>query len=348
MRPLQFLLMVGALILAPLAMIALAATPAPDASAIEMGQNLSRAPVLSVETIRENWWDAERDRALPVKIYLPAGRGPAPVIVFSHGLGRSCEDYAYLGLTWATRGFMTVFVQHPGSDESVWKGTLRPHKNLKRAYDNKNNLYRRPDDLRFALDRLARLQSQGVSWAGRADLSRVGVAGNDWGAEAAMSLAGEVMPNGRSNLDPRVRAMLALSPTVDPGAMPWEAAYGDIRVPCFYISGTDDNGRIGVTKASERRIPFDSNNLAEQYLMILYGGDHMVYAGHRHGRREMAQDAVYQGMIREASCLFWEAYLKNDASAVCRMAEGELKALIRGQARLERKTPSPKSLAVSQ
>jgi pimeloyl-ACP methyl ester carboxylesterase len=284
-----------------------------------------------------------------VKIYLPAAApGPSPVIVFSHGLGRSCEDYAYLGLAWASRGFLTVFVQHPGSDESVWRGSLRPHQRLKQAYENKANLYQRPGDLRFVLDRLTELQRQGGSWAGRADMSRVGAAGNDWGAEAALALAGELMPDGGTALDPRIEAVLALSPTVEPGALSWEAAYGGIRVPCFYITGTDDNGRIGDTKASQRRIPFDFNDRAEQYLMILYGGDHMVYAGHRHGRREIAQDAVYQRLIRDGSLLFWEAYLKKDPSAVRRMAEGELKTIVGGQARLERKLPSPKPLAASQ
>jgi predicted dienelactone hydrolase len=346
MRPLRFFLVLGALVHGGSAAIAPAAPPKPDALLLETGENVAAASVFPVETIRQTWWDPARGRALPVKIYLPAAPEPSPLIIFSHGLGRSCEDYAYLGLAWASRGFMTAVVQHPGSDESVWKGSPRKHKHLKQAYDDKSNLYCRPDDLRFVLDRFAELQRQGISWANRADLSRVGVAGNDWGAEAAMALAGQIMPNGRSALDPRIRAVLALSPTVEPGAMPWETAYGNIRVPCFYITGTDDNGRIGDTKAAERRIPFDFNDLTEQYLMILYGGDHMVYAGHRHGRREIAQDAAYQRLIREASLLFWEAYLGNDPSSASRLAEGELKKIIGGQARLERKSPSLKPLAI--
>ena len=42
-------------------------------------------------------------------------------MLFSHGLGGSREGSAFLGKHWAARGYVVVFLQHPGSDESVWK-----------------------------------------------------------------------------------------------------------------------------------------------------------------------------------------------------------------------------------
>jgi predicted dienelactone hydrolase len=309
-----------------------------DTLAAESTEN-SVVRIYSVNTIREQWRDPARGRALPVKIYLPAAcEEPLPVILFSHGLGRSCEDYGYLGNAWASHGLLVIFVQHPGSDETVWRGTLQPKKHLKQAYNNADNLRQRPLDLLFALDRLTELQEQGAAWAQQADLSRVGAAGNDWGAEAALALAGEVLPDGTTAKDPRIQAVLALSPTVDPGSLPLEAVYDEIEVPCFYVAGTDDNGKIGQTKAAERRLPFDYSRGADQFLMTLYGADHMVYAGHIWGRREANRDAHYQGMIRESSLIFWEAYLKNDPSAKRRLTEGDLKSVLSRQARLETKS----------
>ena len=66
--------------------------------------------------------DAGRDRAIPVLVYLPENTNAAPVVLFSHGLGGSRKGNAYLGNHWAARGYLAVFVQHPGSDDSVWKG----------------------------------------------------------------------------------------------------------------------------------------------------------------------------------------------------------------------------------
>jgi predicted dienelactone hydrolase len=65
--------------------------------------------------------DAKRDRNIPIRVYLPSEKSPAPVVLFSHGLGGSREGNAYLGTHWAARGYAAVFLQHPGSDTSVWK-----------------------------------------------------------------------------------------------------------------------------------------------------------------------------------------------------------------------------------
>src|SRR5262245_5767169 len=65
--------------------------------------------------------DAKRNRDIPVRVYLPEATQPAPVVLFSHGLGGSRNGNEFLGQHWARRGYVGVFVQHPGSDTSVWK-----------------------------------------------------------------------------------------------------------------------------------------------------------------------------------------------------------------------------------
>src|SRR5450432_2707225 len=65
--------------------------------------------------------DAKRSRDIPIRVYLPKEKAPAPVVLFSHGLGGSREGSAFLGNHWAARGYVAVFLQHPGSDESIWK-----------------------------------------------------------------------------------------------------------------------------------------------------------------------------------------------------------------------------------
>ncbi len=65
--------------------------------------------------------DGTRERKVPVRVYLPTGAAPAPVVLWSHGLGGSRDNSAYLGRHWSARGFVVVAMQHAGSDESVWQ-----------------------------------------------------------------------------------------------------------------------------------------------------------------------------------------------------------------------------------
>jgi predicted dienelactone hydrolase len=90
---------------------------------------------------------AERDREIPVRSYLPADKKPAPVVLFSHGLGGSRAGNQYLGEHWSARSYLVVFMQHPGSDESVWQEAPRFQRmaELNRAASAQTTLLRLKD-----------------------------------------------------------------------------------------------------------------------------------------------------------------------------------------------------------
>ena len=71
---------------------------------------------------------------------------------------------------------------------------------------------------------------------------------------------------------------------------------------------------IGETKAEDRRIPFDHLSAADAYLLVLNGGDHMVFSG-RIFRPESEMDKRFQEIILAGSTAFWDAYLKSDPYA---------------------------------
>ncbi len=85
---------------------------------------------------RAEWRDEARKRLVPIKVYYPAPPSECshPVIVFSHGLGGSREGCEYLGRMWASHGFVSIHPQHHGSDETVWRGKLRPIRALKASF----------------------------------------------------------------------------------------------------------------------------------------------------------------------------------------------------------------------
>jgi dienelactone hydrolase len=295
-----------------------------------------------VETTTDQWLDNTRDRQVPVRLYFPqSGKGPLPIIVFSHGLGGSRDGYAYLGRHWASYGYVSVHLQHQGSDTSAWKGKPQPLEAMRQAAADLRNSINRVADVRFAIDRLTKLQRESGPLGGRLDLARIGMAGHSFGAWTTLAIVGEVFitPGGREIAvgDPRVKAAIAMSAPVPRNKDQLDKAFGAIRIPCLHMTGTLDDSPIGETKAAQRRLPFDHIRGADQYLVTFIGGDHMIFSGRGRLLGDGAKDAMFQELICVATTAFWDGYLKGDRVAMRFLVDGELQKVLGKEAKLERK-----------
>lgn len=293
----------------------------------------------AVATVSYDWVDAARSRKVPVKIYYPEkGQGPFPVIIFSHGLGGSRDGYEYLGRHWASHGYVSVHVQHLGSDDAVWKESKELAKDLARAAAKPGNAVERPKDVSFVLDRVAALDRDVSPLKGRLDLRAIGMAGHSFGAWTTLAVAGQMLgPLQRSSLaDPRVKAAIEMSAPV-PRNADLDRAYGKINVPILHMTGTLDDSPIGDTNAAERRVPFDHIQAPGQYLVIFQGGDHMIFAGQRRNARRGEKDPHFRDLILQGTTAFWDAYLKGDAAAKSWLSRGGYAGVLGGDAKLEMK-----------
>lgn len=282
----------------------------------------SSAATNGVEVVRATWIDAARKRDVPVTAYLPASStSAAPVIIFSHGLGGSRDGYAYLGRHWASNGFVSVHVQHLGSDAEILRGAKSPVKSFREAILNPKNTIERPKDVSFALNELTRLNAVAGPFKGRLDLKHVGVAGHSFGAHTAMSVAGMSFPVPTWDFaDARFTAAVAFSPMAP--RMQTEKRFSTVRIPVMHLTGTADDSPVGETLAKDRRVPFDLIHGVPQLLLTLTGGDHMVFSGNDGVLRESARDAIHHDLILQGTTAFWNATLKSDAQGIQRMAEG--------------------------
>ncbi|MDO5567185.1 MAG: hypothetical protein Q4G59_11055, partial [Planctomycetia bacterium] len=262
-------------------------------------------------------WTMPGGGLVSTKIYFPTGvRTPCPIVIFSHGLGGSAETCAYLGKMWASRGIISFHLEHPGSNEQIWRGKVRAKDVLRSAYQSHWSGRDRALAIRFVLDQLEAIAAgkttDQAQLAPILDMKRIGIAGNDLGALGAMLVAGQLPPdNGESLKDDRISAVLALSPPVFCNVANAPLVYGDVQVPFMSFGGTLDNGVIGSTKAWQRRIPFDSLSNIDRYHITLQGADHLVYSGVRpRGRQSQGtKDPVFQKTIMEVSTAFWALYL---------------------------------------
>ncbi len=294
-----------------------------------------------VETITYDWLDAKRERPVPVRVYYPkTGEGSVPVIVFSHGLGGSRDGYAYLGRHWASHGYVSVHLQHKGSDTDVWRGKANPMKAMRETAVDPRNAIARTRDVRFAIDRLEQMNRETPPLRGRLDLARVGMAGHSFGAHTTLAVAGQTytpLLGKPKTADPRVKAAIPMSSPVPARTIGLDAVYQHIRIPCFHMTGTLDSSVIRETDPKQRRIPFDHTRGADQYLVTFEGGDHMVFSGHRRRFGDGVKDPLFHNLIRRSTTAFWDAYLKGDAKAMAWLADGGFETLLGANGVFEKK-----------
>ena len=260
--------------------------------------------------------DTKRDRTLPIRIYLPETDKPAAVILFSHGLGGSRDNNPYLGNHWAKRGYVVVFVQHPGSDESVWKGTERLQRMaaMKKAASLENFMLR-GKDIPVVIDALSAWNADKENpLHDRFDLKHLGMSGHSFGANTTQTVAGQAFVGGQlSFLEPRISAAVMMSPNIPALGDPAKA-FESIKIPCLLMTGTLDDSPISDAKAADRLKVFPNLTHAPAWQVVFDQATHMSFSD-RDLRGNPQADARYHQAILALTTAFWDAQLKGNADA---------------------------------
>lgn len=259
--------------------------------------------------------DSERNRAIPLLVSLPASPEPAPVILFSHGLGGSRAACGYLREHWAGRGYAAVFLQHPGSDESVWQDVPQPQRMraMKQAASLENMLAR-VADVAAVLDALTAWQQEaGHPLAGRLDLDRVGMSGHSFGARTTQAVAGQAGWPARNGPDGRIDAAVIFSPST-PRLRSAAAAFGQVAIPWLLMTGTEDVAAIGGETVESRLAVFPALPAGDKYELVLADGTHAAFTD-RQGPQLADRNPNHHRAIKAISTAFWDAFLQGNEQA---------------------------------
>lgn len=261
--------------------------------------------------------DEARQRDISLRVYFPASPAPAAVVLFSHGLGGSCQNNPYLGKHWSARGYVAVFMQHAGSDESVWKSqpALQRMAAMNEAASAKNFMLR-VKDVPVVLDQLAAWnKTEGHALSGRLDLAHVGMSGHSFGAVTTQAVSGQAIPLGGAMLtDKRICAAVAFSPSSPRRGEP-ATAFGSVKIPWMLMTGTKDVSVIGNEPVSSRLAVFPALPPGDKYELVLNDAEHSAF-----GERALPGDSVkrnpnHHRAILALSTAFWDAYLRQSEPA---------------------------------
>jgi predicted dienelactone hydrolase len=232
-----------------------------------------------------------RDAAIAVTLYGKAVRdaapltteGSFPLVIISHGYPGNRFLMSHLGENLASKGFVTVAIDHKDSTYDDQKGLT-------------STLYNRSFDQLFVLREIARLSQPGSGsfLAGLADAGRTGIVGYSMGGYGVVNVVGggystasETFNNAPPNKllaaraadnpeyqksrDPRIRAAIAVAPWGMQNGF-WDAeGLKGIRTPVLFVAGSVDS--VAGYERGTRAI-FQGAVNADRYLLTFINANH--------------------------------------------------------------------------
>ncbi|MBK7674585.1 MAG: acetylhydrolase [Candidatus Accumulibacter sp.] len=310
-----------ALLLLASARLAAQGVEAPQSSPVVVAASEQARDTAVAEVISHDyeWHDASRNRAVPVRLYLPAataGMRTLPLVVFSHGIGGSRRGYSYLGAYWASQGYASLHLQHVGSDRSLWTGNVFNLVGRLQGAAQEEEAIARVGDLRFALDQLLSHPEVGQ----RIDPERIVAAGHSYGANTILlALGARIERHGRiiDLAEPRLKAAMLLSAPPFYGETDIAKILSGIRVPTLHITATEDIIRIpGYYSGADDRIAvFEAMPGVRKVLAVFAGGSHSMFTD-RAATGGVTLNPLVKAATRELSVAFWQKVFGGDDAAL--------------------------------
>ncbi len=257
-------------------LLAVAALSGLAAATVDAGSPATRLRVLRfVDRTRSAHFrnGASGPRVLVTEVRYPTrGHPPFPLVVFAHGFIETPHAYAGLLDTWARAGYVVAAPIFPVERPAAPGGP------------SESDLVNEPGDLRFVISRLTSRQSP---VRGLVDPTKIAVAGQSDGAEAALAVAYD-----RRYRDQRIDVSLILSGAAFPGFTAPPAGSS----PLLAVQGTSDPLNSPATTVAYFRLMH-----RPRFLLWLLGAPHL---------EPYTTNDRWAGVVRRTSTAFLDHYLR--------------------------------------
>lgn len=284
-------------------------------------------------------------RKVPIKVHVPKGSGPFPVVIVSHGAGGDWDTHYAQAQHLASHGYAVLCLEHIGSNRERLTQGFRMMQNLEAMIHDAGEVLARPKDISFAIDRAEEWNRMHEKLRGRLDLQGVGVMGHSFGAFTTMVVCGmrpalewltpRVEPGrglGPDLRDPRVKCGVVLSPQGVGEPFFIRESFNSLKMPLLGISGTQDKQQNGLS-ADNRREAFALWPQGAHKFLWLANAKHLDFTdstgANRRATPSPTRDDV-QPLVRAATLLFLNAHLKADKESARQLTADALKQYLRG------------------
>ncbi|BAT53542.1 hypothetical protein NOS3756_25030 [Nostoc sp. NIES-3756] len=250
--------------------------------------------------------DPQRDRTLPVDLYLPQtttasqGQPPFPLVVISHGIASDRYSFIYLAEHLASYGFAVAVLEHPGSNakrfEQYFAGLAGP--------PQPREFIDRPLDIKILLDELQRLEQSDSRLGGKLNFQQVAAIGQSFGGYTVLSLGGakinfsqlnqecnpensslnvslllqceanQLPPQDYQLQDSRIKAVIAINPITS--AVFGESGISQMKLPVMVVAGSQD---IFAPPVAEQIRPFTWFPNPNKDLVLIENATHFTLIG---------------------------------------------------------------------
>jgi predicted dienelactone hydrolase len=142
---------------------------------------------------------------------------------------------------------------------------------------------------------------------------------------------------GSNFADPRVHAVLLLSPQ-GPGEFGLtDHSWDHVSIPLLSMTGSQDAAANG-QGPDWKKIPFDRSAPGDKYHVFIEGANHMSFVSARTLLpARAAQGEMILAYANSAALAFWDAYLKADPAAKSYLRSEALPQFSRGAVKLYRR-----------
>lgn len=247
--------------------------------------------------------DAAPERTLETTLYLPDTGGPAPLIVFSHGIAGHPDKFRDLLSAWASAGYVVAAPAFPLTNDRV-PGSGR----------NFDKAFSQPADVSFVIDELLRMNDDDTSpLHRRIDAERIGAAGLSLGGGTTYAVTFSTCCR-----DSRIKAAQVFAGARFELAGPMDL---DGHVPLLIAHGDQDP----VLHHSMAVEAFEAAD-PPVWFVTLHGG--------LHGPPFEDDVTPHDAMVEQFTTDFWDATLGGDPTAFERF---ERNAAVAGASTLQSK-----------
>lgn len=224
---------------------------------------------------------------LQLRISFPQTGGALPIILLSHGQGRSnnlssMNGYGPLVQAWAAQGFAVIQPTHLSSR------TLQ----LDPATPGAPLFWRsRAEDMRYIIEQLDAIEAAVPELAGRLDPSRVAVAGHSMGGHTAGLLLGAQLTDEEgtqiSLAEPRIKAGVLLAAPGNGGSslsayatanLPFlrHPNFAEMTTPTLVVVGDRDVSTHLTERGAAWHADAYFSSMGPKSLLTIFGGEHVL------------------------------------------------------------------------